>query len=216
MIDFSVLLPFVATSAIVILVPGSDVFLLLRLSLSEGVGAGIRALAGIHLGNAVQATLMISGIGLLVSQIPFAIMALKILGAAYLIFLAIMSLIAVFRKAKEDQPGAEATASGPAPARKKSSPFAHGLLTNVTNPKVLLFFIAFFPQFLGHASNVSLQLLLLSGIFIGLAIIWEAIIVLAAAKLGATMKSKNFTRIMDTICAFAFTGLAVLIVMPAT
>lgn len=216
MIDFSILLPFVATSAIVILVPGSDVFLLLRLSLSKGVGAGIRALAGIHLGNAVQATLMISGIGLLVSQIPFAIMALKILGAAYLIYLAIMSLIAAFRKAKEDQPGTEATTSDPAPAPKESSPFAQGLLTNVTNPKVLLFFVAFFPQFLGHASNVSLQLLLLSAVFIGLAIIWEAIIVLAAAKLGATMKSKNFTKIMDTICAVAFTGLAVLIVMPAT
>lgn len=216
MIDFSILLPFVATSAIVILVPGSDVFLLLRLSLSKGVGAGIRALAGIHLGNAVQATLMISGIGLLVSQIPFAIMALKILGAAYLIYLAIMSLVAAFRKAKEDQPGTEASASDPAPALKESSPFAQGLLTNVTNPKVLLFFVAFFPQFLGRASNVSLQLLLLSAVFIGLAIIWEAIIVLAAAKLGATMNSKNFTRIMDTICAVAFTGLAVLIVMPAT
>jgi threonine/homoserine/homoserine lactone efflux protein len=215
MIDLSVLLAFLATSAVVILVPGSDVFLLLRLSLSKGVGAGMKALAGIHLGNAVQATLMISGVGLIISQIPFAIMVLKILGAAYLIYLAAMSLLAVLRKPKDAQAGTEEPQPKPARAAKDPSPFAQGLLTNITNPKVLLFFIAFFPQFLGNASNVSLQLLLLSAVFIGLAIVWEAVIVLAAARLGATMKSPNFSKIMDTICAVAFTGLAALILMPA-
>lgn len=215
MIDFSVLLAFMATSAVVILVPGSDVFLLLRLSLNKGVGAGMKALAGIHLGNAIQATLMVSGVGLIISQIPFAIMVLKILGAAYLLYLAVTSLLAVFRKPKGTQPGTDVSTSKPARAVKEPSPFAQGILTNVTNPKVLLFFIAFFPQFLGNASNVPLQLLLLSVVFIGLAIVWEAIIVLAAARLGATMKSPNFSKVMDSVCAVAFTGLAAMILMPA-
>lgn len=216
MIDFSITLAFVATSAIVILVPGSDVFLLLRLSLSKGIGAGLRALAGIHVGNAIQAMLMISGIGLLVSQLPFAIMALKVLGAGYLIYLAITSLIAAFHKLKKEEPDSEDHTADRAAVKKEVSPFAQGLLTNVTNPKVLVFFVAFFPQFLGQASNVSMQLLLLSAVFIALAIIWEAIIVLAAARLGATMKSDKFSTVMDTACAVAFTGLAVLILVPAT
>lgn len=216
MIDASVLPAFVATSAVVILVPGSDVFLLLRLSLTRGVPAGMRALAGIHVGNAVQAALMVSGVGLLVSQVPYAILVLKIVGAAYLIYLAVTSLRSAYGAkgapaesvgAQEDDP-----VGGDRPA---PSAFVQGMLTNVSNPKVLLFFVAFFPQFLGHASNASMQLLTLSVVFIGMAILWEAVIVLGAARIGATINSANFAKVMDTVCAVAFTVLAVLILVPS-
>lgn len=214
MIDSSVLLAFVATSAVVILVPGSDMFLLLRLSLTRGVAAGVQALGGIHLGNAIQAALMISGVGLLVSRIPFAIIALKVIGAAYLLYLAITSWRSVLSKKSEPSVTADGRSDSTKTAERGSSAFGSGLLTNVTNPKVLLFFVAFFPQFLGSASNIPLQLLMLSVVFIALAIVWELIIVLGAAKLGATMTSANFSRVMDTICAIAFTILAVLILVP--
>jgi threonine/homoserine/homoserine lactone efflux protein len=86
-----------------------------------------------------------------------------------------------------------------------------GLISNITNPKPLLFYLAFFPLFIGKASNVPLQLSVLSAIFIGMALIWQTVIVYAAVKLSETMKSARFNRIMDVICAVAFAAIAALI-----
>ncbi|MFE3003218.1 LysE family translocator [Nocardia sp. NPDC059246] len=206
MIDPVPLVSFAVTSLIIILVPGSDVFLLLRVSVSEGVAAGLRALAGIHLGNVIQAAMMISGIGLIISRVPGALTALKLVGAAYLLYLAVSSLRAVLRPSNGP---AETSDEQEAGAQRLSSPFLQGLLANVTNPKVLIFFVAFFPQFLGNAGSVSVQLLVLSVIFISLAVIWEGIIVVGAGRLGRMMNSVRFTKVMDAACTTAFTGLAV-------
>jgi threonine/homoserine/homoserine lactone efflux protein len=220
MLDFSQLLPFSLASLIIILSPGADSFVLLRISHSRGVKAGMSALWGINLGNTTQALLMISGVGLVVSKIEIAILVLKILGGIYMSYLAFMAARAAIKPApalaapatangqSNDQPNA-LSAEG---ARvKKSSPFLQGLISNVTNPKPLLFYLAFFPLFIGKAANVPLQLSMLSSIFIGMALIWQTVIVYAAVKLSETMKSARFNRIMDVICAVAFAAIAALI-----
>lgn len=210
MIDVAVLPAFVAASAVIILVPGSDAFLLLRLSLAHGARAGLRALAGIHLGNVVQAALMVSGVGLLVSKIPLAILVLKVVGAAYLVYLAVQSVRAALKSTTPATGGDAAAPASPGPA---TGAFRQGLLTNVTNPKVLLFFVVFFPQFLGRATQVPLQLLVLSVVFILLAIVWELIVVLAAARIGGMVTSPRFARVMDVVCAAAFAAIAVSILV---
>lgn len=83
----------------------------------------------------------------------------------------------------------------------------------MTNPKVLLFFVAFFPQFLGSATLLPLQLLVLSTVFIVLAIAWELVVVLAAARIGGVMTSPRFLIGMDLVCALAFTALAISLVV---
>jgi len=157
---------------------------------------------------------MISGVGLVVSKIEVAILVLKILGGIYMSYLAIMAARAAIRPT----PVAPATASGElnAPSAegarvKKSSPFMQGLISNITNPKPLLFYLAFFPLFIGKASNVPLQLSVLSAIFIGMALVWQTVIVYAAVKLSETLKSARFNRIMDVVCAVAFAAIAALI-----
>ena len=206
MLDFTQLLPFSLASLILILSPGADSFVLLRIAHSRGVKAGMAALWGINLGNTTQALLMISGIGLVVSKSATAIFALKILGGLYMAFLAVMATRAAIKPAN---PAATPSAEG---ARVKSgSPFMQGLISNVTNPKPLLFYLAFFPLFIGSASNVPLQLSMLSAIFIGMALIWQSVIVYGAVKLSETMKSARFNRIMDVVCAIAFAAIAVLI-----
>ncbi|MFM2352304.1 MAG: hypothetical protein RL096_785 [Actinomycetota bacterium] len=86
-----------------------------------------------------------------------------------------------------------------------------GLISNITNPKPLLFYLAFFPLFIGTASNVPLQLSMLSGIFIGFALIWQTVIVYGAVKLSETIKSAKFNLVMDVICAIAFAAIAAFI-----
>jgi threonine/homoserine/homoserine lactone efflux protein len=204
MLDFSQLLPFSLASLIIILSPGADSFVLLRISHSRGVKDGMSALWGINLGNTSQALLMISGVGLVVSKIEVAILVLKILGGIYMSYLAIMAAKAAIKPAMP-APSAEGARV------KNSSPFMQGLISNITNPKPLLFYLAFFPLFIGKANNVPLQLSVLSSIFIGMALIWQTVIVYAAVKLSETMKSARFNRIMDVICAVAFAAIAALI-----
>ena len=206
MLDFTQLLPFSIASLILILSPGADSFVLLRISHSQGIKAGMSALWGINLGNTAQALLMISGIGLVVSKIDAAIFVLKILGGLYMAYLAVMATRAALKPAA---PAAAPSAEG---ARiKSSSPFMQGLISNITNPKPLLFYLAFFPLFIGSADNVPLQLSMLSAIFIGMALIWQTVIVYGAVKLSETMKSARFNRIMDVVCALAFAAISVLI-----
>lgn len=223
MLDFSQLLTFAIASAIIILSPGADSFVLLRISHSQGIKAGMRALWGINLGNTSQALLMISGVGLVVSRFEPAILTLKILGGLYMTYLAVMAARAAWRARR--QAGADSAAvtnslgsansstplSGEAARVKKSSPFLQGLISNITNPKPLLFYLAFFPLFIGSATNVPLQLSMLSGIFIGFALIWQTVIVYGAVKLSETIKSPKFNLVMDVICAIAFAAIAAFI-----
>jgi threonine/homoserine/homoserine lactone efflux protein len=215
MLDFSQLLPFSLASAIIILSPGADSFVLLRISHSRGVKDGMAALWGINLGNTTQALLMISGVGLVVSKIDAAILVLKILGGIYMAYLAFMAARAAILPPASP---AATTANGEPNALsaegarvKKGSPFMQGLISNITNPKPLLFYLAFFPLFIGKATNVPVQLAVLSSIFIGMALIWQTVIVYAAVKLSETMKSARFNRIMDVVCAIAFAAIAALI-----
>jgi threonine/homoserine/homoserine lactone efflux protein len=215
MLDFSQLLPFSLASAIIILSPGADSFVLLRISHSRGVKDGMAALWGINLGNTTQALLMISGVGLVVSKIAAAILVLKILGGIYMSYLAVMAArAAIWPPASPSATAAnsEPNALSAEGARvKKGSPFMQGLISNITNPKPLLFYLAFFPLFIGKATNVPVQLAVLSSIFIGMALIWQTVIVYAAVKLSETMKSARFNRIMDVVCAIAFAAIAALI-----
>jgi threonine/homoserine/homoserine lactone efflux protein len=216
-LDFSQLLTFTIASAIIILSPGADSFVLLRISHSQGIKAGMRALWGINLGNTSQALLMISGVGLVVSKFEPAILALKVLGGLYMSYLAVMAARAAWRASSRFGRDSALAAdfstaqSGEAARVKKSSPFLQGLISNVTNPKPLLFYLAFFPLFIGTATNVPLQLSMLSGIFIGFALIWQTVIVYGAVKLSETIKSAKFNLVMDVICAIAFAAIAAFI-----
>ena len=97
MLDLTQLLPFTLATLIIILSPGADSFALLRISHSQGIKAGMRALWGINLGNSLQAALMISGVGLVVSKFEPAIFTLKILGGFYMAYLALLAARSAWR-----------------------------------------------------------------------------------------------------------------------
>jgi threonine/homoserine/homoserine lactone efflux protein len=203
LLDYGPLVGFLIASLIIVVSPGADSFLLLRSTVNGGLRSGLRTLGGIVTGNVSWAILTISGIGLLVSRVAVAMLVLKILGGLYLVYLAAMSLRSGLGKATPATTGVT--------AEPKFGPYLVGLFTNLTNPKPLLFFLAFFPQFLGHASNIGLQLTLLSLIFLVMAVIWQIALVLGANSLSAKINSPSFNKIMDLICAVAFAAIAVFI-----
>ena len=207
MVDASVLVPFVLSSLVIIMSPGADTFLLLRFAIRSGRPAGFAAMAGILAGLSLVSLLLISGMGLLITQVPYALITVNVAGIAVLLTLAAVSARAgwlLLRNPLED-PAAEKRLSG--------SPFSISLLTNVTNPKVLIFYLAFFPQFLGDANNAVLQLTLLSAVFLLVSTLWLIPLVYAASAARAFFLQPRVAVVMEFVVAGVFLVLAVLLAL---
>ncbi|QUH04450.1 LysE family translocator [Saccharopolyspora erythraea] len=205
LLDLTTVPAFLLASAVVILTPGVDAFLLLRTSLRSGVRPGLLTLAGIHTASIVQVAAVISGLGALITRQPAVLAALKWIGAAYLIYLAATILRGLWLTRKESANGALDATPAPDPA----NPYLRGLLSNITNPKMLLFSLAFLPQFVGAAANPALQLVALGVIFLVLAAIWELTIVLAAARIADRLRHPRVAKSLDMVSAAAFLTISV-------
>jgi threonine/homoserine/homoserine lactone efflux protein len=209
-LDLSVLPAFLVSALVIILSPGADTFLMLRSTLRGGKKDGFLTMLGIYAGITTLSVLLISGVGLVVAKAPGALFWLKILGALYLLFLAAQSLRAGITLVRRLNSGAsisvETSSEG---AQKKAGPFVMGFLTNVTNPKVLIFFLAFFPQFLGHSSNPALQLTMLCVIFVAVSALWLVTLVFAASAMRKVMTTTGFTIAMEFVVATVFAVLAI-------
>lgn len=132
------LLTVISLTIIVAIMPGPDFVVVTRNAISAGRLAGIMTALGIALALAVHVTYALAGIGLIVSQSIFLFNALKLIGAAYLIFLG----ISMYRSAKDD-------INKPKKGDGKMSPWKAlrwGFLTNVTNPKATMFALSVFVQ----------------------------------------------------------------------
>lgn len=204
LVDPTPLPAFLLASAVVILTPGVDVFLLLRTSLAAGRRAGLLALAGIHSASSIQVALVISGLGALITSHPAVLSVLKWTGAAYLVYLAASILRGLWLTRKESAAGALTT-----PPADSANPYLRGLFSNLTNPKMLLFSLAFLPQFVGAAARPALQLVLLGLAFLVLAVIWELTIVLGAARIATRLQHPRVAKSLDAISAAAFLTISV-------
>src|SRR4051794_16171779 len=134
---------FIATAVVLVITPGQDTFFILGRSLSGGRPAGIAAVLGVTVGSVVHTCLAALGLSALLTTSPYAFMAVKFAGAAYLFFLGAKMLLT----RASGWPGAD---PGGAPGLK--SAFRSGILSNLLNPKVALFFLALMPQFIDAGS----------------------------------------------------------------
>ncbi|PSL58141.1 threonine/homoserine/homoserine lactone efflux protein [Saccharothrix carnea] len=199
-LDFTQLPAFLIACAVVVLTPGVDAFLLLRTSMRSGTRAGLLALAGIHTAAFVQVALVISGLGVVIARYPAVLTGLRWIGAAYLLYLAVTITRGLLRRS-----GGEVVAVAP-------RPFRQGFLTNITNPKMLLFSLAFLPQFIG-TGDPAFQLGMLAAVFLGLAALWELTIVVAAARVAGSLRRPGVTTALDAVCAAVFLTMSIGLVL---
>ncbi len=214
MLDFAIVGAFIPASLVIILSPGADTFLLLRYAIKGGRADGFRAMFGILTGLSLISLLLISGVGLLVSRFPLALDALTVVGIGILLFLATMSIRAGLVLMRARVPSG---ASGIEPADEAvaalDKPFRMSLITNVTNPKVLIFYIAFFPQFLGTASNIPAQLTLLSVAFLIVSTLWLVPLVYAASAAKRFFQRPAVAIAMEFSVAGVFLLLAIVLLV---
>lgn len=220
LVDLAPLAGFIPAALVVTTTPGADTMLTIRNTARWGRRGGVLTIAGILTGVSIMSVLVVSGLGVLITRTPFAIEALKIGGALYLLWLAVQSTIAVIRIRRGGDGGWSPVEGDTESIARKNwrdrfGPFLTGLLTNVTNPKVLIFLFAFFPQFLGTAQSTTAQLVMLSVIWIGLAIGWLGVIVLTVQQSARLIQSPRFSLVMEIVSALVFTALAVVLLIPS-
>lgn len=180
MIDLPWLL-FLATSLLVIATPGQDMILVMSRSVAQGPVAGVATAAGVSSGLVGHAILATLGLGAILRASEWVFVGLKLLGAAYLVWLGIGLL---------RTRSAELALRGSA-TRSLSRLFVDGALSNLSNPKIAVFYFAFLPQFVPQAAErPTLSVLLLGLVFAGLTFLIKAPVGLFAGLLSGWLRAR--------------------------
>ena len=173
-------LAFVLACVVLIVIPGPNVALIVANSVAHGGRFGLLTVAGTSSAVVVHLTLTVLGASVVLNVLAASFDWLRWAGVAYLVWLG----IAAWRA-----PAADLAKVGPQP-RSARPIFARGFLVGLTNPKTLLFYGAFLPQFITPGPTVSDQLLLLAVTFLGIAIVLDSAWALLAARLRALVVAR--------------------------
>ena len=177
---------FVATSLLLISTPGQDMILVMSRSVAHGARAGVATAAGISVGLLGHTLLAAAGLGALLRASEYLFVAMKWLGAAYLVYLGI--------KAWRTPPFVAPLT--PTLGQGLNRLFVQGALSNLANPKIAIFYFAFLPQFVAaDAGPVTVQLVLLGGLFALLTFLVKCPIGLAAGRLSTWLRARPTVQI---------------------
>lgn len=192
---------FMGVAAFILVTPGPDTALVTKNALIYGRRAGLATSFGVASGLLVWTIASALGIAAVVHASATAYETLKLIGAAYLVWLGIQAL----RSA-----GRHATARGEAPGRRPLDArrgFRQGLISNLANPKVAVLFTSLLPQFIGGGQPVLLPFLLLGGLFVAMTVTWMSAYALMAAKAGGLLTRPRVKAALDRITGLVLVAL---------
>jgi threonine/homoserine/homoserine lactone efflux protein len=183
-------LTFVALAAVGLVVPGPDTFVVLRTSVASGARAGTWAAAGSAFGNLLWGTASAVGVASLLAASDTAFTTLKLAGAAYLVVLGAQALLAARRGDSIAPP------PGTADALTSSGAFRRGLLSDLLNVKVGLFWTALLPQFVGQEGGVLLPVAM-TLTFTAMVFGWLTGYACLAARLSDLLRGRRSSRVLN-------------------
>ena len=199
-------LAFAAASAVLLAIPGPTVLLVISYALSHGKRAATATVAGVALGDFTAMTASMLGLGALLATSALLFTVLKWVGAAYLIYLGIKLWRA---------PAAHADAPGEAVSAERGRPlriFLHAYAVTALNPKSIIFFVAFLPQFLNHAEPIAVQMAVFEATFLVLAAVNAAAYGLMASMARKTIRKPRIQRLVNRIGGSLMIGAGLLAV----
>ena len=239
--SFSVLTSFALASFILAIAPGPDNIFVLTQSALYGVKKGIAVIIGLCLGILIQTLCLVVGLSAFISAVPALMIVIKLIGVAYLCYLAYQAIKASLALSRESsqaaasaaRAGADAKADAVAEDGADTKSHSHnklgdisyrrlvyrGLIMNITNPKVQLFFLSFFPQFLPSSAQgmvLAAYMALLGAIFGIMTLIVFCSIALFSGTLSSYFNSPSFNIKLNYSAAFIFLALAVFTLLTLT
>jgi RhtB (resistance to homoserine/threonine) family protein len=200
MLDAGVL-AFTGIAAILTLTPGADTMLVVRSALVRGRRAGLLTVLGIGTGLFFHATLSALGLSVILVRSAEAFAIVKLAGALYLVFLGVQAL----RSAARGVPvGAQ-----PGDTRGAHRAYVEGLLTNVLNPKVAVFYLAFLPQFISPGDPVFAKSILLASIHFVEGLVWLSLVTIFVARLRPVLSKPRVQRALESVTGLVFVAFGV-------
>ncbi|MFJ5997949.1 LysE family translocator [Streptomyces sp. NPDC092370] len=197
MVDLTVLPGYVAVILLFLGPPGPDMAYMLAVGLEGGRRAAVKAILGIGTGMSVYAAAVVAGLGEVARSYPLVLDTLRILGAAYLLWLAYVTM----RHARRAISGRSDITAG--------RWYLRGVFVSITNPKIILFFLAVLPQFIGGADNPALQMAILGAINVLMEVIlYGCIGVLAGFFHARLVDSTKATTVLNYIACAVYVVLA--------
>ncbi len=194
--DASTLLLFAGASLALLVIPGPAVLFLVTRSVDQGRRAGIVSMLGVETGTFAYAVAAAAGLTGLIAASELGFTVVKYAGAAYLVHLGVRKLL---------EPADTSVAAVPAP---RSRLFLDGLLVQLLNPKIAVFFLAFLPQFVDpHRGHVVVQTLLLGTLFTLLAVLTDGACALLAGALGGWLQRPARRRRLNRASGVIYVGL---------
>ena len=188
---------------LVLLVPGPDTALVLKNSLAGGTRGGLLTGLGIGSGNLVQGVAAALGLSAVIVRSEPVFLALRWAGALYLGYLGVRALIGAWRGDYT-----ALTRTKPSGTRR----WREGFLCNLTNPKVLVFYLSMLPQFLSADSTVA-ETLLLAGTVSVLATLWQFVIVASVHRVRGWLERRRVRRALDGVTGTALLGFGTALVL---
>lgn len=187
--------PFLAAITLLTLTPGVDTLLVIRNTSRGGVRDGVLTSVAICTGLFVHATVSALGISLILLQSAWAFSALKLVGAAYLMWLGLKSLASAWHGG-----GLPVAAIGVERQHVSAwRPLREGFLSNVLNPKTVVFYMAFLPQFIAPGDPALLKSLWLAGVHFVIANLWQIGVVLMVGSAARWLAKAWVSRLMEGV-----------------
>ncbi len=172
---------FIAASLLLIITPGQDMLLVMSRSLAQGAAAGVATAAGVSVGLVGHTVLATLGLGAVLRASEWLFVVLKLVGAVYLVYLG----VSLLRTRHTELPGSSSS------KRSLGRLFIDGAFSNVSNPKIAIFYFAFLPQFVSPAAeHPTLSLFVLGLLFAGLTFLVKGPVGLCAGMLSGELQSR--------------------------
>jgi RhtB (resistance to homoserine/threonine) family protein len=196
---------FVGIAALVIVAPGPDTVLVTKNALMHGRRAALGTSLGVNTGLLIWTVAAALGVAAVVRESAVAFTVLKLVGAVYLVWLGVQALRAARRHAGPE----------PAHATRRSARvgallgFRQGLLSNLANPKIAVFFTGLLPQFVSPRQPVLEPFLLLGGLFVLMTLVWLSGYALVAVRASALLGRPQVRATLDRVTGVVLIGLGV-------
>ena len=218
---------FIVAASFLTITPGNDTMLIIRNALARGRSSGFASLFGICSGLVFHGSFAALGLSVILMQSPTAFKVVKYIGGAFLIVLGLLAWREAWRALHQPEPIPLATApdkpkgwiaqtiaqlqksmAEPAEGKTVGRSYFEGLLTNLLNPKVALFYLSFLPQFVGP-NDPFYKPLILAAAHILLGIVWLSILILLVGKLRAVIALPRNKAIIELLAGLVLIGLGV-------
>ncbi|ECB0003563.1 leucine efflux protein LeuE [Salmonella enterica subsp. enterica serovar Chester] len=190
-------------ATLIVLVPGPETMFVIKTSISSGIKRGFAAIFSILLSDVILVLLAWCGLAAVISSTPTLFNAIKYAGAAYLLYLGIMTIRSIFKPDTEESVTKKDGADG-------RGIIGRGMLVTLLNPKTLLFYISFFAQFINvHAEHSWMAFIILAAVMFAITLVYFGFLVFCGSYLLSRLKgNRKLSAVGNTLVGIFFIGFA--------